>query len=92
MACSLKSVDETYPTLRAVHRALGQLSDSLREAVVLFELEGLSLAEMSLELDVPLHTAASRVRRGREKLRRSLERMGYAPLLQSVVLCGGEPR
>lgn len=92
VASPLQSVDETYPTLHAVHRALGSLSDSLREAVVLFELEGLSLAEMSAELGIPLHTAASRVRRGRERLRKALERMGYAPLIQaaSVTLCRGQ--
>lgn len=93
VASPLKSVDETFPTLHAVHQALAHLSPTLREAVVLYELEGLSLAEMSTELGVPLHTAASRVRRGRERLRRSLEHMGYAPLMQtSAVLCGGEPQ
>jgi RNA polymerase sigma-70 factor (ECF subfamily) len=94
VASPLESVDETYPTLHAVHQALGTLSPTLREAVVLFELEGLSLAEMSVELGVPLHTAASRVRRGRERLRKALERMGYTPLMQatSVAFCNGEQR
>jgi RNA polymerase sigma-70 factor (ECF subfamily) len=93
VASPLKSVDETYPTLHAVHRALESLSSTLREAVVLFELEGLSLAEMAAELDVPLHTAASRVRRGRERLRKALERMGYTPLVRaSVAFCNGEQR
>jgi RNA polymerase sigma-70 factor (ECF subfamily) len=95
VASPLQSVDETYPTLQAVHQALSKLSPNLREAVVLFELEGLSLAEMSADLGIPLHTAASRVRRGRERLRKALERMGYAPLSQtrtSVALCSGEQR
>jgi len=93
VASPLKSVDETYPTLHAVHHGLAKLSATLREAVVLFEMEGLSLAEMSAELGVPLHTAASRVRRGRDKLRGELERMGYAPLIQGqVALCNGEPQ
>lgn len=92
VASSLRSVDETYPTLHAVHHALAHLSDALREAVVLFELEGLSLAEMAAELGVPLNTAASRVRRGREKLRQALERMGYAPLVAGpVAFCSGDP-
>jgi RNA polymerase sigma-70 factor, ECF subfamily len=90
---SLAGVEESYPTLHAVHRALDRLSPPLREAVILFELEELSLAEMAATLQIPLHTAASRVRRGREQLRRVLERMGYAPMMAgTAVLCGGEPR
>lgn len=85
----LQSVDDAYPTLQAVHEALNRLSPTLREAVILFELEGLTLAEMSSELQIPLHTAASRVRRGRSRLRKSLERMGFSPLLQTVALCAG---
>jgi RNA polymerase sigma-70 factor, ECF subfamily len=86
------SVDESYPTLQAVHRALDGLSPALREAVILFELEGLSLAELAATIAVPLHTAASRVRRGREQLRGILERMGYAATpVAAAVLCGGGP-
>jgi len=65
-----------FPSLRLVHAALDRLSPPLREAVVLYELEGLSLAEMAAALDIPLHTAASRLRRGREKLRRALQVLG----------------
>lgn len=88
----IKSVDDAYPTLQAVHQALERLSPALREAVVLFELEGLTLAEMAAELGIPLHTAASRVRRGREQLRKSLLHMGFTPMVQAVVLCAGEPQ
>jgi len=87
-------VDESYPTLHAVHRALSGLSPALREAVILFELEELSLAEMAATLEIPLHTAASRVRRGRERLRRELERMGcrpgLTPVAAAVPLLGSE--
>lgn len=88
----IKSVDDAYPTLQAVHHALAGLSPALREAVVLFELEGLTLVEMSSQLGIPLHTAASRVRRGRKGLRKQLEQMGFAPMVQAVALCAGEPR
>ncbi len=89
-----------YPQLEVVHRGLSGLSTRLREAVVLFELEGLSLAELALTLDVSTNTAASRVRRGREKLRRELTRLGYDAQVSSAVdpasakvgLCGGETR
>lgn len=92
--CRAERVDDIYPTLHAVHVALGRLSPPLREAVILFELEGLSLAEMSAQLGIPLHTAASRVRRGRKRLRRALERLGLCPALHGVALCPetGEPR
>jgi RNA polymerase sigma-70 factor (ECF subfamily) len=86
-----------YPELEVVHLALGGLSTRLREAVVLFELEGLSLAELASALEVSVNTAASRVRRGREKLRRELSRLGYdassaAAVTANVGLCGGETR
>jgi RNA polymerase sigma-70 factor (ECF subfamily) len=68
--------DESLPSLRLVHAALERLSPRLREAVVLHELEGLSLAEMAAALEIPLHTAASRLRRGRDRLREELERLG----------------
>jgi len=86
----LESVDAVYPGLQAVHRALDRLSPRLREAVVLHELEGLSLAEMAQQLHVPLHTAASRVRRGRKRLRRLLEGMGYSPLKGPAVALYGQ--
>lgn len=73
------AVDQSYPTLEVVHRALDALSPKLREAVILFELEELSLSEMAAALEVPLHTAASRVRRGRDELRRELRRLGWQP-------------
>lgn len=81
---------ESYPDLEAVHRALGRLSPRLREAVVLFELEGLTLDELAAELEVPLHTAASRVRRGRARLKEELERLGFAPLMWPARPCPGD--
>ncbi len=72
-----RRVDDAYAELQAVHRALAQLSPRLREAVILFELEGVSLADMACQLAVPLHTAASRLRRGRQRLKRCLEQAGY---------------
>lgn len=76
LPCPGQRADEAYPELQAVHGALARLSARLREAVILHDLEGISLGEMAEQLDVPLHTAASRVRRGREALRRHLVQMG----------------
>jgi len=89
---TLAPVDETYPHLAAVHQGLARISPRLREAVILFELEELSLKEVAATLGVPLNTAASRVRRGREELRRVLEGMGFSPVPGEVALCNGEPR
>jgi RNA polymerase sigma-70 factor, ECF subfamily len=71
---------EAYADLAAVHRALDRLSPRLREVVILFELEGASLAEIAAELGVSIHTVGSRLRRGRERLRELLERSGYGDL------------
>jgi RNA polymerase sigma-70 factor, ECF subfamily len=91
VAASLHAVDERYPHIQAVHQALDRLSLSHREAVILFELEGLSLSELAAALEIPLHAAASRVRRGRCALRRTLARMGFAPLLEVMAFCPGDP-
>jgi RNA polymerase sigma-70 factor (ECF subfamily) len=69
--------NEGRPDLAAVQCALARLSPRLRHVVVLFELEGLTLVEIADELAIPLHTAGSRLRRGRAKLRRLLERAGH---------------
>ena len=73
---------DTYAELRTVHRALHRLSPRLRELVILFDLEGETLMEIATQLDIPLHTAASRLRRGRTKLRHLLERSGTAALAE----------
>jgi RNA polymerase sigma-70 factor, ECF subfamily len=73
---------DAYADLTAVHRALQRLSPRLREVVILFELEGQTLAEIAAELEISLHTAGSRLRRGREKLRRALIKGGYAELAE----------
>jgi RNA polymerase sigma-70 factor, ECF subfamily len=83
-------VDSVYPDLRAVYWGLSGLSSRLRETIVLFELEGLTLAEIAKELGISVNTAASRLRRGRAKLRKRLEELGYQPMLRSSALISGE--
>lgn len=88
IASPLASVDAAYPDLQAVHRALDRLSVSLREAVILFEMEGLSLAEIASLQDVSLNTVASRLRRGRKRLKGILEGMGFSQMKSTAVaLC-----
>lgn len=56
----------------ALTEALATLSPRLREAVVLSDVEGHTLAEIAARLEEPLPTVAARVRRGRAGLRRVL--------------------
>jgi RNA polymerase sigma-70 factor (ECF subfamily) len=59
---------------------LAELLDTMpvemREAFVLFELEELSAPDVARILGVPVGTVASRVRRGREHIRRGLAQRG----------------
>ncbi len=77
---------DAWADLTTVHRALRRLSPRLAEVVILFELEGASLAEIAADLEVPIDTVGSRLRRGRERLRALLERSGYADLARRAPL------
>jgi RNA polymerase sigma-70 factor (ECF subfamily) len=59
---------------RLVEAALAELSPSFRSVVVLRDVEDLSYEEIAEILDVPLGTVKSRILRGREALRRELEK------------------
>jgi RNA polymerase sigma-70 factor (ECF subfamily) len=52
--------------------ALASLDESLRSVFVLFEIEGLDMHEIAVTLGLPRGTVASRLRRGRAQIRRSL--------------------
>ena len=56
----------------AVRRAVDHLSPLQREAIVLFEYEGLNLAEIALVCDTDVGTIKARLHRARERLRRAL--------------------
>ena len=55
-----------------VHQGLLRLSEDLREAVILRDLEGFTYEEMARTLDVPIGTVKSRISRGRTELARVL--------------------
>lgn len=59
---------------RLIEAALAELSPSFRSVVVLRDVEDLSYEEIAEILDVPLGTVKSRILRGREALRRELEK------------------
>jgi len=58
-----------------IHEAVGHLSETLREAVVLFYFEGYSLKEAAGFLDVPEGTLKRRLHDGRKRLRDAAEQI-----------------
>jgi RNA polymerase sigma-70 factor (ECF subfamily) len=71
------SWDEERRGAERVSRALAGLPPEQREAVVLFELEGFSTEEIAAIQRVSLSAVKSRLSRGRERLRRHYERLGF---------------
>lgn len=71
---------------RDLLHALDELPDDQRSAILLISVEGLSYAETATVLGVPVGTVMSRLSKGRERLRRRLEKGGeaIAPSLRSV--------
>lgn len=59
---------ERRQTVEQVHLALEKLSEKKREALILFELEGLSGQEIALALDCPLKTVWTRLHHARQGL------------------------
>jgi RNA polymerase sigma-70 factor (ECF subfamily) len=76
-------------------RAMGRLSDKLREAVVLIDVVGLTAEEAGESLGVPANTAASRRRLAVEQLRRAWSEKNAPPGDESAglrALQGGTER
>jgi RNA polymerase sigma-70 factor (ECF subfamily) len=57
-----------------IHRALLRISEDLREAVILRDLEEFSYEEISEMLSVPVGTVKSRINRGRAELARLMKK------------------
>jgi len=64
--------DDDVATVLAVRRALGELSEPLRDVITLHELEDHTLRETATALAIPFDTAKDRLRRAREQLREQL--------------------
>lgn len=71
-ATQLEQLDQGAQRQRLM-RALERISDEKRAALVLYEVEELTLAEVAEALGVPLQTAYSRIKAARQELRRELE-------------------
>ena len=70
-------IDELLDQHRArtlLDRVLEELEMELRTVFILYELEGLTAAEIAVTLGVPKGTAASRLRRAREAFQQGLKR------------------
>ena len=68
-----------------LYEELDRLPEPFRAAVVLCDLEGHSYEQAAGILHCPVGTLQSRLGRGRERLRRRLERQGFAP---AIILSG----
>ena len=64
---------------RLVHRALQELSEINREIIVLKDIQGLPLEEISSLLDLPLGTVKSRSSRARIELAKAVTALGSGP-------------
>lgn len=64
---------ESKETRQSIERAVSSLPPEYRIAILLRHKEGLSYDEIAAVLDLPLGTVKTRVYRGREILRKSLE-------------------
>lgn len=60
-------------TARTLRRAIGELPEDMRAAVVLRDIEGYAYEEIARALEVNVGTVKSRISRGREKLREKLK-------------------
>jgi len=69
-------------TGRVVRRALETVPSTLRETLVLRELEGMSYREISEVTGSPIGTVMSRLSRGRDSLRDSLNRLSNRAALR----------
>ncbi len=61
-------------TLCAIERALASLDDDKREVFALYELEGMTMAEVASTLGVPENTALYRLYAARDEIRSALRR------------------
>ena len=73
--------DDGAGDAHVLHRALAALPDELREVVIACDLTELTVAEAVIALEMPEGTVKARLRRGRERLRAELVRLGVgAPI------------
>lgn len=65
-----------------LHDAVNTLRPSLRDAIVLADVHGLSMQDIATEVGVPVGTVKSRLNRARRQLREHLLEAGMTPTVQ----------
>jgi DNA-directed RNA polymerase specialized sigma24 family protein len=78
-------------SLRDLDRALACISEEQRRVILLIGLEGTSYEEAATILDVPVGTIRSRVFRGRESLRKLMDRKSESEAASSVAITTAMP-
>jgi RNA polymerase sigma-70 factor (ECF subfamily) len=78
--------------LRDLDRALARISEEQRRVVLLIGLEGTSYEEAATILDVPVGTIRSRVFRGRESLRKLMDRRPESEAASGVAITSAVPK
>ena len=63
----------------AIERALGELSTTFRNVLVMADVEDCSYSEIAEVMNCPIGTVRSRLRRARLQMRRKLEAHGFTP-------------
>lgn len=81
VADAIPSAEELVDQKRArtlLDEIVARLPDDTRAVFVLYELEGLTMAEIAASMDLPAGTIASRLRRGREAFTANVARLDAA--------------
>jgi DNA-directed RNA polymerase specialized sigma24 family protein len=79
-------------SLRDLDRALARIHEEQRRVLLLIGLEGTSYEEAARILDVPIGTVRSRVSRGREALRRLMDRRNGTEPANGVACASAVPK
>ena len=80
MPSGLPDAETTLVARDTIDRALATLSDDLRVAVVLRDVEGLDYKEIAKVTGVPIGTVESRIFRARHRLRTLLRSLVSVPV------------
>jgi len=78
-----RGVDDDHLAARRAAGALAGLPAVMREAIVLYEVDGFSVEEIASMQGVSTSAVKSRLARGRTRLRQRYERAGLAPTLDA---------
>jgi RNA polymerase sigma-70 factor, ECF subfamily len=79
-------------SLRDLDRALARISEEQRRVILLIGLEGTSYEEAATIFDVPVGTIRSRVFRGRESLRKLMDRRPDSKAARGVASTSAVPK